>query len=171
MYDSEGTILYNSEGVDVENQVNIIDPSTKLKTIGNDITNKIIVEEDPDELSKLTQLFTINQKKKQIARANRLSNLLEKVDDEVINRFTERPELIEDRDLLKYWTATSDSLNGKQDDNDIPKIQINNQTNINVNSTGLDRESRSRVLEVVNKLLQEAKENGNDVIDVDVKEV
>ena len=45
----------------------------------------------------------------------------------------------------------------------------NNQTNINVNSSGLDRESRARVLEVVNNILNAAKDH--EVIDAEVRKV
>ena len=76
--------------------------TSELFRQGNDLTTKIIEETNPDELDNLTKLFTLNQKKKQIARTNKLSNLLELVDDEVINRFTQFPEAIENDDLLKY---------------------------------------------------------------------
>ena len=167
IHDSEGNIqVLDSEG----NNISQSDGFDILKTQGDDLTYKIISEDDPEELNKLSQLFTLNQKKKQIARTNKLSNLLDKVDDEVISRIEKAPYLIEDSDLLKYWSTTSNAVNGRTDeDNSIPKIQINANTNINVNSSGLNRESRERVLEVVNQILKEAS-NQNDVIDVEVKE-
>ena len=159
------TLILDSEGNSIKPDNSLI-----LKDIGDDLISKIITEEDPDELDKLTQLFTVNQKKKQIARTNKLSNLLDKVDDEVISRFNNNPEIIEDRDLLKYWSTTAEVISGKQEDNDIPKIQINNQTNISLNSSGLSRESRAKVLDVVNQILKDTGSN-DDIIDVDVKEV
>ena len=159
------TLILDSEGNNINSNNSLI-----LKDIGDDLISKIITEEDPDELDKLTQLFTVNQKKKQIARTNKLSNLLDKVDDEVISRFNNNPEIIEDRDLLKYWSTTAEVISGKQEDNDIPKIQINNQTNISLNSSGLSRESRAKVLDVVNQILKDTGSN-DDIIDVDVKEV
>ena len=136
---------------------------------GNNIANKIVSESDPDKLDTLTKLFSLNQKKKQIVRVNKLSNLLDKVDNEVINRFENNPEVIEDRDLYKYWQATSELVNGKtEEDISIPRVQINNQTNINLNSSGLNRESREKVLDVVNKILSEANAG---VIDVDINSI
>lgn len=137
---------------------------SSLEVQGNDITNKIINEEDPDELDKLTQLFSLNQKKKQIARKNKLSILLDKVDNEVMTRIDERSWDIEDRDLLKYWSTASDIVNSNEEDT-LPRIQINNQTNINLNQSGLSRESRAKVLDVVNKIINSA---NDDIIDVDV---
>jgi hypothetical protein len=91
-------ILLDSEG----KVINELVSADKLRIQGNEITEKIINEDNPDELDKLTQLFALNQKKKQIARTNKLSNLIDKVDDEVVSRFNNVPEIIEDRDLLKY---------------------------------------------------------------------
>lgn len=153
-------IILDSEGREITT-TNI------LRDQGNDLTEKIIKEDNPDELDRLTQLFTLNQKKKQIARTNKLSNLLDKVDDEVIARFNRYPEIIDDSDLLKYWSTTNDTLNRKNDEDlSLPRIQINNQTNINLNSSGLNRESRAKVLDIVNQLLKD-----NDVIDVEAKEI
>ena len=137
-----------------------------LSKQGNELTNKIISENDPDELDKLTQMFSLNQKKKQIARTNKLSNLLELVDDEVISRFTGAPELIENDDLLKYWKTTQETIaQNNNDDQELPRVQINNT--VNISSSGLNRESRAKVLEAVQEILKNS--NINDVIDVDPK--
>lgn len=153
-------VVFDSEGREIS-QTNV------LRDQGNEITEKIINENNPDELDKLTQLFALNQKKKQIARTNKLSNLIDKVDDEVISRFDNYPNAIEDSDLLKYWSATNDALNRRNEEElSLPRIQINNQTNINLNSSGLNRESRAKVLDVVNQLLKES-----EVVDVEVSEV
>lgn len=144
--------------------------TSELFRQGNDLTTKIIEETNPDELDNLTKLFTLNQKKKQIARTNKLSNLLELVDDEVINRFTQFPEAIENDDLLKYWKTTQETINQhNQDEQELPHIQINNQTNVNINSSGLDRESRAKVLEVVQKILKSSLQTDENVIDINPK--
>jgi hypothetical protein len=144
--------------------------TSELFKQGNDLTTKIIEETNPDELDNLTKLFTLNQKKKQIARTNKLSNLLELVDDEVINRFTQFPEAIENDDLLKYWKTTQETINQhNQDEQELPHIQINNQTNVNINSSGLDRESRAKVLEAVQEILKSSLQNDENVIDINPK--
>lgn len=144
--------------------------TSELFKQGNDLTTKIIEETNPDELDNLTKLFTLNQKKKQIARTNKLSNLLELVDDEVINRFTQFPEAIENDDLLKYWKTTQETINQhNQDEQELPHIQINNQTNVNINSSGLDRESRAKVLDAVQKILKSSLQTDENVIDINPK--
>lgn len=147
-------------------------PAVKISELakeGNNLVNKVIEENDPQKLEELTKLFALNQRKKQIARTNKLSNLLELVDDEVIHRVTTLPDAIENRDLLNYWKTTQESINqGNSNDQELPKVQINNQTNVNISSSGLDRDSRARVLEAVQEILKDSLQNnqGNDIIDI-----
>ena len=154
---------------EIDKSLSSINPQTAiLSKQGNELTTKIIEESDPDTLDKLTQLFTLNQKKKQIARTNKLSNLLELVDDEVIARFTSAPEAIEDDNLLKYWKTTQDTISQhNSDDQELPRVQINNT--VNISSSGLNRESRAKVLEAVQEILKSST-NIEDVIDVSPKE-
>lgn len=161
IYDSEGELL-DSEGYPLE-----VEQNYSLVSEGDNIINEIISEHDPDKLENLTKLFSLTQKKKQLARINKLSKLLDKVDDEVIDRFENNPQVIEDRDLYRYWQTTSDIVNNKtEDDISLPRVQINNQTNINVNQlSGLNRESRAKVLDAVNKILGEAT---SDIIDITI---
>lgn len=166
IYNSEGELL-DSEGLPLETI-----ESYSLVSEGDNIINDIISEKDPDKLDNLTKLFSLTQKKKQLARINKLSKLLDKVDNEVINRFENNPQVIEDRDLYRYWQTTSDIVNNKtEDDISLPRVQINNQTNINVNQlSGLNRESRAKVLDAVNKILGEATSEVIDVVINDNKE-
>lgn len=132
---------------------------------GNKIVEKIMSEEDPNELDKLTQLFNVNQKKKEIARVNKLSNLLNSIDNKVEERITQYGDIIEDKDLINYWKVTQENVSNRTDeDNQLPKITINNTQNINVNSSGLNRESRAKVLDIVSKILGDAK---TDVVDIE----
>ena len=132
---------------------------------GNKIVEKIMSEEDPNELDKLTQLFNVNQKKREIARVNKLSNLLNSIDNKVEERITQYGDIIEDKDLINYWKVTQENVSNRTDeDNQLPKITINNTQNINVNSSGLNRESRAKVLDIVSKILGDAK---TDVVDIE----
>lgn len=151
-------------------------PTVKVSSLakeGNELVNKVIEENDPAKLEELTQLFALNQKKKQIARTNKLSNLLELVDDEVIHRVTTLPDAIENRDLLSYWKTTQESISqANSGDQELPKIQINNQMNVSVNSSGLNRDSRAKVLEAVQEILKTSLQDDSDnsIIDITPKE-
>lgn len=134
-----------------------------------DLVNQIINETDADKIDDLTKLFTINQRKKDIARIDKLSQLLNLVDDEVTNRLVDCPESFNNDQLVKYMTATQQSISTIENTLDQkPIIQINNQKNeIHINDSGLNRESREKVLNAVMEILNKANDN---VIDVDVEE-
>jgi len=131
----------------------------------DDIVNDLIRENDSAKFNDLTNLFKMNQKKKDIYRANKLSNLLDLIDNEIYERDSSMPESFDNYALLKYMESTQNAINTTNQNLDRqPFIQINNQKNeINFNSSGLDRDSRARVLEAVTAII-----NGvNNVIDVE----
>lgn len=153
--------------MDEKNEVVEVSPNVKLTLEGNDITNQIISEKDPNKLEDLTQLFLLNKKKKDLARINKLSNLINTIDDEVINRFNEEPENFNNDQLVKYLTATQQIIDTTTNNIEkVPMIQINNQKNeIHIDDSGLNKESRAKVLEVITSILNESK-----VIDAEVEE-
>lgn len=144
----------NSEGLSL---------TAKLFGDSDELVEQIINENDPDKINDLTQLFKMSQAKKDVARTNRLSKLLEVIDDEVIMRFTSTPEAFDNDQLLKYMDVTQRTIYNVSDSiNKVPTIQINNQSNeIHINNSGLDRSSRAKVLEAVNSIL-----NSANVIDI-----
>ena len=154
-----------------EDKEELVKQNVDLYDSSNELINKIINENDRDKLNDLTNLFMINQKKKDIVRANKLSNLLNLIDNEVYDRVSNEPEMFDNLTLLKYMDSTQQTINNvSQSINQVPFIQINNQKNeinINSNSSGLDRDSRAKVLEVVTAILNGTNDN---VIDVDVEE-
>ena len=153
--------------MDEKNEIVEVNPNVKLTLEGNDITNQIISEKDPNKLEDLTQLFLLNKKKKDLARINKLSNLINTIDDEVINRFNEEPENFNNDQLVKYLTATQQIIDTTTNNIEkVPMIQINNQKNeIHIDDSGLNKESRAKVLEVITNILNESK-----VIDAEVEE-
>lgn len=144
----------NSEGLSL---------TAKLFGDSDELVEQIINENDPDKINDLTQLFKMSQAKKDVARTNRLSKLLEVIDDEVIMRFTSTPEAFDNDQLLKYMDVTQRTIYNVSDSiNKVPTIQINNQSNeIHINNSGLDRSSRAKVLEAVNSIL-----NSANIIDI-----
>ena len=94
------------------------------------------------------------------------------IDDEVITRVTTVPDAIEDKDLINYLRITQESVNShNNEEQELPRVQINNQTNVNINSSGLDRESRAKVLEAVQEILKSSLQGNSkdDIIDINPK--
>lgn len=150
-------------------------PTVVLIKEGNDITNQIVEAKDQESIEDLTNQFKLNMRKKNIARANKLSGMLELIDDEVFQRLGSYPESFDNDQLVKYMDSTQRTLNTIQQTIDQqPMIQINNQKNeinINNNVSGLDRESRLKVLEAVDTILNSLQqENDPDIIDINPEE-
>jgi len=152
--------------MDEKNEITPV-ANLKLTLEGNDLTNQIIEEKDASKLEDLTKLFLLNKKKKDLARINKLSNLIDTIDNEVIARMNEEPESFNNDQLVKYMTATQQIVdNTTQSIEAVPLVQINTQKNeIHIDDSGLNKESRAKVLEVITSILNESK-----VIDAEVKE-
>lgn len=134
-----------------------------------DIVNQIIGEKDTSRIDELTKLFTLNQRKKDIARIDKLSKLLNLVDDEVSNRLIDTPESFNNDQLIKYMGTTQQTLTSLESNLvNKPIIQINNQKNeININDSGLNRESRQKVFDAVMSILNST---DKEVIDINIEE-
>ena len=91
------------------------------------------------------------------------------VDDEVSNRLVDTPESFNNDQLIKYMGTTQQTLTALESNlTDKPMIQINNQLNeININDSGLNRESRQKVFDTVMAILNNS---NKDIIDVDIDE-
>lgn len=136
-----------------------------------DIAQKILDEEDVDKIKDLTALFNLNAQKRNVMRVIKMNNLLDKVTDQVIERFDKTPDNFTNDDLVKYIQVTENAID-KANKNlnlveETPAIQLlqQNQVNINIDNT-LDRESRERVLDFVKSALEKA-----NLPDVDFQEI
>lgn len=130
----------------------------KLDSDADEIANKIMQETDDSSIKNLTHLFNLNQAKKNALRILKLNSLLDKVSDQMIKRFEQRPGEFSNNDLLNYMTVVQSSIDraNKQLNliDEMPAITLN-QVNVNMENM-LDRESRSKITEAVNKILQMA---------------
>lgn len=127
-----------------------------LKQEATEILNKLIAETDPDKAKDLTALFNINQNKKTLARTNKMSDLLDILADQAMNRMTEHPDEISNKELFEGMKTIQSLIEHGQDQvNEQPDtfIQIN-PTEVNVvNGDALNRDSRERVKNAVLSLL------------------
>ena len=123
------------------------------------LEQKILNEENVDELQNLIDLFNLNLKKKDIVRSAKLSEMQDKIVDQMSERIEKRPGEFSNIDLLNYHKAVQESLtksNNTLDDVKLPNIQINQQLNINnADTDSFDRDSRRHIIETVDEILQE----------------
>lgn len=126
--------------------------------IEQSIEQKILEEENPNELQELIDMFNLNLKKKDIIRSAKLSEVQDKIVDQMSKRMESRPDEFSNADLLNYHKVIQDTLSktdNSLDSVNVPNIQVNQQFNINNSETDtFDRESRARIISTVNEILE-----------------
>lgn len=134
--------------------------------INNNLTKlekKLIKEENIDELQELVELFNLNLQKKNILRNAKLSDVQDKVVEQILQRIALEPEEFSNDDLIKYHKIIQETLmktDTTLDNIKVPNIQINQQ--VNVDKMIFNSESRKRILEAVNDIL-----NGEQIVGAD----
>lgn len=143
--------------------------SDELKT-NDDLVNQLMVTTDSSDIEEIINLFNFNMKKKNILRVNTYNNLLDKITDEVVNRFENHSDEFSNKELLDYLNSIQSFAYNKQVSNDVsvPSITLNtiNMTN-NINSIdSIDIDSRKRIQDAIQKII-----NNNSAITVESEEV
>lgn len=138
----------------------------ELSTI-NDLETKLLNEDNLDEINKIVEMFNVNLQKKNIIRSAKLSDVQDKVVQQMTDRFEQRADSFSNDDLIKYHKIIQETLtktDTTMDNIKTPTIQINQQ--VNVDNVTFNSESRKRILEAVNNIL-----NGlENVEDVEIEE-
>lgn len=145
-----------------------------LDNKNNDIAQQILDAETVEQTQDLTALFNLNAQKRNVLRVLKMNNLLDKVTDQMIERFERNPNLYTNDDLLKYMQAAESAIDRASKNlnlvEDTPSIQLLQQNNVNISiDNGLSRDSRQRVIETVQALLNKSK--ASDIVDADAVEV
>lgn len=134
----------------------------------NDLEARLMDEDNLDEINKIVEMFNVNLQKKNIIRSAKLSDVQDKVVQQMTDRFENRADSFSNDDLIKYHKIIQDTLtktDTTMDNVKTPTIQINQQ--VNVDNVTFNSESRKRILEAVNNIL-----NGSEEVeDIEVEEV
>lgn len=147
----------------------------KLTTPIEKLEKDILKEDNIDSLNDLVDIFNVNLRKKDIIRNNKLSEVQDKVVDQMTERVTKKADEFSNADLLNYHKVIQDTIsktNSTLDGIKTPNIHIE-QINLNEEDK-FDSASRKRILSAVNAILkstQETTEESSDVIDVDEKDI
>lgn len=147
--------------------VALVNNKKSLDKSSEDLIKNIVLEQDPDRLKDLVSLFNTVQSKKNIVRVDAFSKLLDKISDQMIERFEKKPGEFSNKDLLDYLNAVRSAMDKSDivpENINMPVIQNNTQVNLNID-TGLSKESKERVADAVNSILAKLK-NNNSVIDI-----
>ena len=118
------------------------------------LEKQLIKEENLDEINEIVDLFNINLQKKNIIRSAKLSDVQDNVVNQIAERFDKKADEFSNEDLIKYYKVIQDTLtktDTTMENVKAPSIQINQQ--INVDNMQFDAESRKRILDAVNDIL------------------
>ena len=127
-----------------------------------------------DELKDLTTLFGISLTKREIIRASKESDLMDKLLEQAEQRIVEKGDCLSHTDLLDYMKTLQTNVDKSRktfnDDIDNASTKITNtHTEINVNIgdsvAGLSRESRERVLDVMKTLFAQINQEQQEVVE------
>ena len=155
---------------EIDKKLSILPLNTKEQTIVANIINA----ESKDELQAQFDLFNMNQSKKNALRIIKLNTLLDKVEDQALERMTKRPDMVSNKELLDYMNVVSNQIerSQKQIDSlkDTPSITLKQQNNTEVNinvGPQLDREGKERVIDAISSLIKQLNQTPpDDVVDV-----
>ena len=155
-----------------------VDPIDLIDTLPIDtntleVAQQIINETDLDKVKDLTHLFNLNQSKKNVLRIMRLNGLLDKVSDQMIERFEERPGEFSNADLLNYMQVVQASIDRANKSlnlvNEAPAISLN-QNNVTVNIIDtFDRESKEKITNAIQGILAQidnTQDDSSDIIEI-----
>jgi hypothetical protein len=123
-----------------------------------EIAQRILDEQDVDKVKDLTTLFNLNSQKRNVMRVIKMNELLDRVTDQVIERFEKTPHNFSNEDLIKYMQVTEHAIDRASKNlnlvEETPPIQLLQQNQVNINiENRLDRDSREKILDVVRAVL------------------
>lgn len=144
-----------------------------LQTPQSDLEEMLLKETNIAELDNIIQLFNLNIKKKDIVRSNKLSDLQDKISDQIGKRVEAHADEFSNRDLLDYFKVLQDIID--RSDNSLesvktPVIQLNQQNiSVDMNNGVLNKDSRDKIIDAVQAVLKKYNfDSNNPIQDVEV---
>ncbi len=120
-----------------------------------DLSTELIKTNDPAEAEQIINLVNSNIKKRAVIRADKMSQLQDKITVEIANRIEKRSGEFSNQDLLSYMNTLQTLIDKTDKSPEVPMIAIQKNNTININSDVLDKESRDRVKNVIDMILKD----------------
>lgn len=126
-----------------------------LASTTEDIVDRIKGETDQAKLKELTDLFIMNQSKKNIIRSATFNDVLDQIAEQMRMRMTHKSDEFSNKDLVDWMKVIQDTVNKTGDTveqiKQAPSIQVNQ---VNINSETLDSDSKQRVMEFIQSVMR-----------------
>lgn len=121
------------------------------------LIGELTSEKDKQKMQAIEQQFNEIQRKKQLARVSKLSDVQDMLTDQFYQRISQRPDEISNKEMLDGMKTIQELMEKSQKQTssgieDIPQLIQINQTEVNVGNN-LNRDSRERVKNAVLGLL------------------
>lgn len=120
------------------------------------LVGELTFERDKQKMQAIEQQFNDIQRKKQLARVSKLSDVQDMLTDQFFQRISQRPDEISNKEMLDGMKVVQDLMekNLKQAETieEIPQLIQINQTEVNVGNN-LNRDSREKVKNAVLDIL------------------
>lgn len=139
----------------------------------NQIAQRILESDDLVEIKNLNHMFNLNQNKGEVLRIMKLNEMLDKTNDELLNRLTNFSGAFTNQELTKLVDTLQNSIDRASANLNLvdqspqvnPIVQKNTQVNVQINE--MDRYSRERVYAALQNLLGESNIKTSEIIDID----
>lgn len=119
------------------------------------LQDQLLQTDNMDEVNEIVEMFNVDLQKKNIIRSAKLSEVQDKVVDQMLLRLEKRADNFSNDDLIKYHKIVNETLtktDTTMDNIKTPTIQINQQ--VNVDSMTFDTDSRKRILAAVHDIMK-----------------
>ena len=142
-----------------------------LSKLSNEELEELLLSEtDPSAVNNIINIFNLNIKKKDVVRANALSDLQDKISGQMQQRISNKADEFSNKDLLDYFKTVQEFIDKSGDISDnakVPTIQINQQNNLGVNLPNpLPKDSRDKVIDVVQSILKNYTFNNVEEVEI-----
>lgn len=154
-------IMEDKEKQQVEEpqQATVEDLLPAVRQHDDQLITEILQESDLDKLKDLTHAFNAFQTKRQILRVSALNDVQDALVQQMADRLRQQPHNFDNKDIALWMKTVQQAMDSAKQEidsiDDVPTITYQNNTQINVNvEDSLSRESREKILGVLNQILQ-----------------
>lgn len=137
------------------------------------LVSELTFERDRQKMQAIEQQFNDIQRKKQLARVSKLSDVQDMLTDQFFQRISQRPDEISNKEMLDGMKVVQDLMekNLKQAETieEIPQLIQINQTEVTVGNN-LNRDSREKVKNAVLDILNSINKAQSTPTDTDIIE-
>ena len=153
------------------NEVSLTSPNEQ-------IIQKINSETNLENVKNMINIFNLNLTKKNMLRLIKEDALLDSIINQASERINKRPDELSHKDLLDYFNSIQAHMDKSQKNleslDTVPMIQVNqntNEVNINMAEHSLGRESREKIIEVINTILKQSTTTNKNIVEtIDLSE-